>query len=494
MAQPPSSLPMDPTGPTGQLCLWIDSVKFSDIPESIKTRAKYLILDGIGCALVGAHLPWSEKAVNVFLDIEAPGQCAIFGWDKVSLHLQPEALALIQSQKISPLSAALLNSTFIQGFELDDWHSEAPLHSNSILLPSLFASLPVLKSVTSGPQFLLSYLIGLEVGPRVGNALYGRYILTQGWHSGAVFGPPASAAAVSKLFHLDAAKVEDALGIACTQACGLMSAQFESDVKRMQHGFPARNGLMAALLARGGYVGIKKVFEREYGGFLGMFSKGNGKDPQFKIDELTDGLGKIWKTSNVKLKPYSAMAATHTSIDCIRKLQRQNKEKMQDFDNMETITLKMGDVSYSHGGFEVQRPLTNVGAQMSAMYVAATQMVDNQVMPQQFRHAMLDRDIVWDLVRKMKCVLNKGWTKAQQSVEIKFKDGSTMQAQLASARGTYPELSNAEIVEKWKGLMNGVIDDERRDRIEKLCLGLEECGDMMELCELLEGVTNNPIA
>ncbi|KAF8856906.1 2-methylcitrate dehydratase PrpD [Acephala macrosclerotiorum] len=469
---------MDPEGPTGTLCTWIDAVKLSDIPESIRTRAKYLILDGIGCALVGAHLPWSEKAVNVFLDIEPEGKCALFGWDR----------------KLTPLTAALLNSSFIQGFELDDWHSEAPLHSNSILLPSLLASLPLLKSPMTGPQFLLSYLVGLEIGPRVGNALYGTYILTQGWHSGAVFGPSASAAAVSKLFQLNAAQVEDALGIACTQACGLMSAQFESEVKRMQHGFPARNGLMAALLARGGYVGIKKVYEREFGGFLDMFSKGNGKTPQFGIEDLTEGLGQIWKTENVKLKPYSAMAATHPTVDCIRKLQEENEEKMRDFEKMEGILFEMGEAAYSHGGFKVQRPLTTTGAQMSCMYVAATQMVDNQVMPQQFRQDMLDRDIVWNLVSKMECKLKKEWKGFEQSAEIRFTDGKILKARVENARGNDPELSNEEIVQKWRGLMNGVIDDERREKVERCVLGLDGCGDMMELCVLLEGATKNPIA
>jgi aconitate decarboxylase len=116
-------------------------------------------------------------------------------------------------------------------------------------------------------------------------------MLTQGWHSGAVFGPSASAASVSKLLGLNAVQIEDAFGIACTQAGGLMSAQFESEVKRMQHGFAARSGLLAALLARGGYVGIKKVYEREYGGFLEMFSKGNGMVPGYRFEELTVGLG-----------------------------------------------------------------------------------------------------------------------------------------------------------------------------------------------------------
>jgi aconitate decarboxylase len=61
-------------------------MSLSDIPESIKTRAKYLILDGLTCALVGAHLPWSEKATNAILSIEAPGISDVFGWERVSYH------------------------------------------------------------------------------------------------------------------------------------------------------------------------------------------------------------------------------------------------------------------------------------------------------------------------------------------------------------------------------------------------------------------------
>ncbi len=36
----------------------------------------------------------------------------------------------------------------------------------------------------------------------------------------------------------------------------------------MHHGMASRNGLYAALLARGGYTGIKQVFEQPYGGYL----------------------------------------------------------------------------------------------------------------------------------------------------------------------------------------------------------------------------------
>ena len=51
-------------------------------------------------------------------------------------------------------------------------------------------------------------------------ALHGVQMLSRGWHSGAVFGTHAAAAAVGKLLGLDAARFEDALGLAGTQSAG----------------------------------------------------------------------------------------------------------------------------------------------------------------------------------------------------------------------------------------------------------------------------------
>ena len=70
-------------GVTAQVCHWIYSLKLEDVPEGVRTRAKYLILDGLACALNGAHVPWSEQATQAMLDFEEPGEHALFGWDKV---------------------------------------------------------------------------------------------------------------------------------------------------------------------------------------------------------------------------------------------------------------------------------------------------------------------------------------------------------------------------------------------------------------------------
>ena len=157
---------------TTELSEWVAQLKWEDVPDKIKDRTKFLILDGIGCALVGAHLPWSEEAVEAVLKFETPGgDSPIVGW---------------KGRKTGLVSAALLNSTFIQGFELDDYHSYAPLHSNSIILPTLLSLCSKDPSKHSGRDFILATIVGFEVGPRVGKSIGGSSILSLGWHSGAV--------------------------------------------------------------------------------------------------------------------------------------------------------------------------------------------------------------------------------------------------------------------------------------------------------------------
>ena len=82
-AIPPSCQPTSPEGPTGKLCQWIHDISLRNVPAKIQTRAKYLILDGIACALIGAKLPTSKKAADAIFDMESPGDCTIIGWEKV---------------------------------------------------------------------------------------------------------------------------------------------------------------------------------------------------------------------------------------------------------------------------------------------------------------------------------------------------------------------------------------------------------------------------
>src|SRR5271163_43260 len=71
----------DPAGPTGRLATWVANTTLDDVPASVRDRAKHLVLDGIGCALVGAQLPVSRLGVKGVTALETAGEGTLIGWD-----------------------------------------------------------------------------------------------------------------------------------------------------------------------------------------------------------------------------------------------------------------------------------------------------------------------------------------------------------------------------------------------------------------------------
>jgi 2-methylcitrate dehydratase PrpD len=471
----PTRPPTDPAGPTGRLATWVAKTTLEDVPASVRDRAKHLVLDGIACALVGAQLPVSRIGVEGVTALDTAGDSALIGWG---------------GRATSATSAAMVNSSFIQGFELDDYHPLAPLHSNSIILPAMLAAAPRLGRV-SGERFLLGAILGYETGPRVGQALGGLDMLSRGWHSGVVFGPIASAAAAGTLYGLDAAGFEDAFGMAATQSCGLMSAMYESMVKRMQHGFASRNGLTAAALAASGYVGIKRVFERSYGGWLAAFGEGHRTYPE----EIYAGLGHLWETERIAVKAYSAMGLLHAAIDAALELRSK-----VDISQIQRIDIDMAEAAYAHGGWKAERPLEVIGAQMNVAYVVAVALLDGDVLVDQFSQARINRDDVWKLIDRTITHHEKAYdnlpTDEQLTTQVRvtFNDGTTRAAKVVHPRGTGDRnLTNAEIRDKYTKLTHRVVSADRQAAIEKAVLNLDSLDDIAQLSELLTPAVRSPL-
>jgi aconitate decarboxylase len=384
----------------------------------------------------------------------------------------------------------MLNSSFIQGFELDDYHPLAPLHSNSLVLPAMLAAAPHVGRV-SGERFLLGALLGYETGPRVGEALGGLDMLSRGWHSGVVFGPIAAAAAAGTLYGLDAAGFEDAFGMAATQSCGLMSAMYESMVKRMQHGFASRNGLTAAALAASGYVGIKRVFERPYGGWLAVFGEGHRTYPE----DIYKGLGVLWETERIAVKAYSAMGLLHAAIDAALELRAK-----ADVSQIQRIDIDMGEAAYQHGGWKAERPLEVIGAQMNVAYAVAVALLDGDVLVDQFTQARINSDDVWALIDRTVTHHEKAYDhlpadeQLTTQVRLTFKDGSTRAAKVVHPRGTGDRnLTNADIRDKYAKLTHRAVSADRQAAIEKAVLGIDTLDDIAELTALLTPAVRSPL-
>lgn len=456
----------DPSGPTGALATWLATTGLDDVPERVRERAAHLLLDGVACAFVGAQLPVSRRAVDAVRTLDGAGGGQLIGWGDTAPTSAP--------------SAAMLNSSFVQGFELDDYHPIAPLHSMSLVLPAMLA-VPR-RGPVSGARFLLGAILGCETGPRVGLALHGGEMLSRGWHSGPVFGTHAAAVAAGTLLNLDAAGFEDALGMAATQSGGLMSAQFESMVKRMQHGFAARNGLTAAALAAGGYVGIKRVFEREYGGFLTTFGEGHDPDPT----QITCGLGEVWETERIAVKPYAAMGGLHAAIDAALALRPDI-----DVQAIDHIEISVSGPAFHHGGWQAIRPLEPIGAQMNLAYAVAVTLLDGAALVEQFTENRIGAPDVWALIERTETRHEPAFDRLPDSERLTtrllltFADG-TSETTVHHPSGTGDNaLSNTDIVAKFRDLTDPIIDPVRRDAVERAVLDIAHLDDIEHLTALL---------
>ncbi|MCV7412107.1 MmgE/PrpD family protein [Mycobacterium florentinum] len=467
MTAVPQQAATDPAGPTGRLATWVAGLTLDDVPPDLAERARYLLLDGLGCALVGAQLPWSRVATGAVLGLEGPGDCVVIGTGHTT----------------GAPAAAVLNGTFIQGFELDDFHPLAPLHSCSLLIPALLSTASARQHPTTGAELLVAAIAGFEVGPRVGYTLHGTQMLDRGWHSGSVFGTHSAAMASGKLRGLSPAQLEDALGLAGTQSAGLMAAQYEAMSKRMHHGLAARNGFYAAGLAAAGCTGIKRVFEREYGGFLSVF--GEGHDPDAAL--LTGQLGQRWETTFIMVKSYAAMGGLHGAIDAARQL--RNSVAPGDISKIE---ITVGETVYKHGWWDPQRPLTPIGAQMNIGYATAAALLDGNVLPEQFTAARLDSDDIWALIANTSVHLDESLTNApiterfRTDVTVTMRDGAVHRARVDLPHGAPTDpVTNDELAAKFHSLADRVTNRGRADAIERAVVGLENLDDIRDLTDLL---------
>ena len=168
--------------------------------------------------------------------------------------------------------------------------------------------------------------------------------------------------------------MEHAISIAATQAAGLMSAQYESMVKRMHAGRAAQAGVVAALLAQRGLTGIDRVFETEYGGYCSTLSS----EP--RPDLIADGLGERFEAGRVGFKAYACCGSCHTSVEAVRRIRASSAI---DAGAVKRIVVHATRPTLLHVGWPYE-PRSITAAQMNLAYCVAVTLVDGNAFVEQF--------------------------------------------------------------------------------------------------------------
>lgn len=252
----------------------------------------------------------------------------------------------------------------------------------------------------------------------------------------------------------------------------------------MQHGFAARNGVLAVFLARADYTGIERVLERSHGGFFSTFASGSSSTSTHDASSAFAGFGTDWETENVLIKPYPLCAALHAPVDCVKLLQEKHKDLLQNLKKVKSVKIEMGDGAHRKGGWKLEtRVVETISAQMNAAYAVAVQLVDGEVVPTSFALDKLNREVLHDLIQKTVCVHQESFDRSLRTrVTVNFLDDAKDMVEMVDMpHGVQPKLTDEEIMEKWKTATTGLLDEERRSLIVNDVMRIEGLSNLDHL-------------
>jgi len=433
---------------------FIAQSRFADVPATVTHEAKRAVLNFIGTCLGGRRDP----AVPQLIDVLRP------------FSGKPEAVVIGQPDRLDMLNAALVNAVAGNTLEFDDTHQPTVIHPTAPVLPPILALAD--HRPLSGEELLHAFALGVDVACRVGNSVTpGHY--ARGWHITASCGIFGAAAASARVLALDAGQIAHALGIAASQASGIVE-NLPTGAKNIGIGNSARNGLLAAILAAKGYNAAPRAIEGPLG-----FAKAAGDTAD--LDELTGELGTRWELLRNTYKPYPCGVVLNSVIDATLELRGAQGLSAED---VEQVTVRGNALLLARA----DRPhvANERDAKVSIQHSVAVALLYGAAGVTQYSEPIVSRADVTALRAKVKAELAADAKPLSAEVIVKTRQGRELRSHSLKPRGSLDNpMSDADIEAKVRDLaaFGGAGCD--IERIIETAWKLETLADVRDFTRLL---------
>jgi 2-methylcitrate dehydratase PrpD len=285
-----------------RLAAWAAELSAGTIPEEVRDDARWRLVDTVGVALAGTRMDHAPAVREVALERGGRQQATVLGF----------------GDRLPATEAAFVNGALAHGPDFDDTHSRAMVHIGCLAVPPALAAGE--RAGATGRDVMTALVAGAEIGLRIAAAAPQAFH-ERGYHATGVVGPFVGAAVAGRLGGLDAGRLANALGLAGSQAAGLLQGLRDGSwVKRLHPGFAAQAGITCADLAARGFLGPPQVLEG-WAGLYAVLLHGHPVDAERAVAKL----GEHWLLPETVYKPYPNGAWNHSSMDAVRLvLEREN--------------------------------------------------------------------------------------------------------------------------------------------------------------------------
>ena len=440
----------------GAVATIADFVATGGVNTSARERAAAAFKDTCGVMLAGAVEP-AARIVQAMASSEGIGDCHIVG----------------TSLSTSPGLAALANGVAAHSLDYDDMCFVSLAHPSCALVPAILAAGEL---VHAQPAVLLDgYVVGFELECRLGNVMNPRHYHERGWHCTSSIGTVGAAAAAARVLGLDTQSVQHALGIAASSACGLKE-NIGSMVKPLHAGMAARNGVMAAQLARGGFASSPHAIDGPQGYLAAMDSE----HPTLEM-AMAD-LGIRWEIleTGVTVKLYPSCAATHPPLDALIDMKRREEFTADQIQAIEVEVDSMTPRLLIH-----PNPATGLEAKFSMPFCAAAAVVYPRVGIETFDVEHIQNPAVQSLMQRVTLHANEAFNRAaplsQARVTVRLRDGRVLVQSADGARGYPGRLSEEELATKFADCASRTLSDAAANSAWASLCALDTITDVCEL-------------
>src|SRR5688572_28588805 len=459
-AQAPA--PVTATPLISKLSRFVSGVRAGAIPAKALDTAKTAIMSCLGVAVAGGTEESARIAGRMAREDGGRATSTVYG----------------QRLKLPTAQASLVNGIASHAHDFDHSFVVGGQPTASII-PAAFT---VGESVgASGARVLEAYVAGFEVVAALLLALQNAG--GAGWHANGTVGVFGAAAASGTLLGLTPAQIETALVIAASMASGV-TANFGTMTKPWHVGQAARNGVLAAQLAKARFTANTQTLDARNGFFDCYY-------PTAKPDlAALDELGRVFALEKygVRFKPYPCGGLTHTAIYAA--IRMRNEQRITP-DMVERVEVRVPADTAAPLTFRV--PSVGLEGKFSMPYLIARALVDGQVTLETFTDAAVREQPVLQLLERVEMSVDPALRSGSDgsrpaTVTIRLTNGQTHTLNQTFPKGS-PQvpMTPEELLAKFRLCAQGAIGSQAGERALEQIRRLETLRSVRPLVAQLRG-------
>ena len=431
------------------------------LPDEVIEKTKHHILDTLAAMVSGTELP--------------PGKVA---QAMAKAHTGEKTATIVGTNTLcGPIEAAMINGMLAHSDETDDSHAPSQSHPGCSIVPATLAASE--QFGTDGTRMMRAVALGYDIGTRVTMTLGALDFQLDTHHSShSIAGDFGSSAAAGCVAGLNPQQMRWILDYAGQQAAGVAAWQRDTDhieKSLVFAGWPARNGVSAALLIQIGGTGVDDIMAGT-DNFLLAFN------PKADPEGLIDKLGERYEITRTNIKKWTVGSPIQAPLDA---LETMRKKHPFEADQVQKVVVReaTGDARTVNNREMPDICLQHMVAVMlldkTASFAAAhdkPRMQDAAILRQRAKVELIS-DAELDKLHPARVSI----------VEVTLADGTKLSERVEAVRGTAENpMTREEVVAKARELTTPILGADKSAKLIQKILALETVKDVRELRPLLQ--------